>query len=401
MTHLFNPEIASLRGDDFNQQQLLSYLRPIHAKNRKLGFGVCEYAPGVSLASLAFEGSVYSPMQNRIYLMTSLTSVGWYYVDCGTGNVVNYAGSFGSGLQYNHGAYSPTQNRIYLVPNTISGTNWHYIDCATGTLVSYSAGITLTSDAYRDGCYSPTQNRIYLVAFGEAGNGWTNWHYIDCSNGNAVAYANGVYADTVSGAYSGSVYSPTQNRIYLTPVNQANQTHWHYIDCSNGNIVAYSPGITAVQGAYSGGVWSPTQNRIYLVPNNQATQANWHYIDCVNGNVVPYAHGVTAVAAAYCGGVYSPVSNRIYFVPCKQANQTNWHYVDCSTGNIVPYACNTTTGYVGTYGAYRGGSYSPTQNRVYFVPVEQSNQSKWHYIQEYSTADIDPAVAAAAWFNKF
>ena len=94
------------------------------------------------------------------------------------------------------------------------------------------------------------------------------------------------------------------------------------------------------------------------------------------GSVVAYTHGATAVADAYVGGVYSPTQNRIYFVPWAQANQSVWHYLDCATGSVVAY----THGATAVADAYNGGVYSPTQNRIYFVPTAQANQSVWHYL---------------------
>ena len=50
----------------------------------------------------------------------------------------------------------------------------------------------------------------------------------------------------------------------------------------DSKVISYE-GITAVNYAYSGGVYSPTQNRIYLVPFGQATQDTWHYLDnCID-----------------------------------------------------------------------------------------------------------------------
>ena len=75
----------------------------------------------------------------------------------------------------------------------------------------------------------------------------------------------------------------------------------------------------------------------------------------------------------------------------------NWHYIDCSDGSVVAYAHGVTAG----IGAYFGGVYSPTQNRIYLVPGNQADETKWHYIQEYSTAEISPSIAASPLFNKF
>ena len=51
-------------------------------------------------------------------------------------------------------------------------------------------------------------------------------------------------------------------------------------------------------------------------------------------------------------------------------------------------------------GAYISGVYSPTQNRIYFVPSFQADVANWHYIQEYSTAGIPPSIGASPLFNK-
>jgi 3-hydroxy-3-methylglutaryl CoA synthase len=92
------------------------------------------------------------------------------------------------------------------------------------------------------------------------------------------------------------VYSPTQNRIYLAPYGQGNQTNWHYIDCSTGSVIAYAHGVTAVSNAYNGGVYSPTQNRIYLAPYGQGNQTNWHYIDDYDDLAVPISKTLMAGA---------------------------------------------------------------------------------------------------------
>lgn len=55
--------------------------------------------------------------------------------------------------------------------------------------------------------------------------------------------------------------------------------------------------------AYAGAVYSPYQNRIYLVPHGQATSCHWHYIDCSSGEVVSYEHGASDLTChAYWGG---------------------------------------------------------------------------------------------------
>ena len=82
------------------------------------------------------------------------------------------------------------------------------------------------------------------------------------------------------------------------------------------------------------------------------------------GSVVPYQHelATAVVHRAYHGGVYSPNQDRIYFVPYRQANESTWHYVDCATGSIVPYPHGLATAAVN--GAYFGGVYSPSEVRA-------------------------------------
>lgn len=92
--------------------------------------------------------------------------------------------------------------------------------------------------------------------------------------------------------------------------------------------------------------------------------------------VAPYAHGVSALAYAYQGGSYSPTQNRIYFGPYNQGNVPTWHYVDCNTGTIVPYTHGSSAVFQTSFGTV----YSPTQNRIYFVPFAQSVETQWHFI---------------------
>jgi len=63
-------------------------------------------------------------------------------------------------------------------------------------------------------------------------------------------------------------------------------------------------------------------------------------------------------------------------------------------------ACQFAHGITAVANAYRGGVYSPTQNRIYLVPYAQAPETNWHYIQEYSIADVAPALAANGLFNK-
>lgn len=90
-------------------------------------------------------------------------------------------------------------------------------------------------------------------------------------------------------------------------------------------------------------------------------------------NVAGYT--VTALEnQAYKGGaIYSPTSDRLYFVPCDRAAYTAFHYIDCATGALGSIA--VTAGMVNDWG---GAVYSPTQDRIYLVPWGKG--TTWWYI---------------------
>jgi hypothetical protein len=138
---------------------------------------------------------------------------------------------------------------------------------------------------------------------------------------------------------------------YLTDISNPNKY-------SETSAIAYAHGATVSGNSpYSGSVYSPSQNRIYFVPRTQGSQSVWHYINCDTGAVVPYTHGATASSDAYASGVYSPSQNRIYFAPRGQGSETDWHYVNCDTGAIVAYTHGV---FVSGNSPYSGGVYSPT-----------------------------------------
>jgi len=378
-------------------QSVAQWLKPLlqlHITNANTYTRAVQYAHGVTATTDGYAGGVYSPTQNRIYLVPFARAniSTWHYIDCAKGTVVAYThGVTAVANAYKGGVYSPTQNRIYFVPyaqGAPANNNWHYVDCATGVVTAYAHGLTnkAVANAYVGGVFSPIQNRIYFVPYAQSVDDY--WHYIDCATGTATAYTHSLGADKpVTGGYSGGVYSPTLDRIYFAPQAQgdsATYSKWHYIDCatSGPTITAYTHGATSVAGAYAGGgIYSPTQDRIYFTPSVQAAELNWHYIDSA-GTVVAYAHGLATppISGAYYGAVYSPSQNRIYFIPSTQGDQGTWHYLDCATGLVVPYTSGVT---VGAGAAYSGGTFNPSQNRIYFVPTAQANPTytTWHYLQ--------------------
>jgi hypothetical protein len=60
--------------------------------------------------------------------------------------------------------------------------------------------------------------------------------------------------------------------------------------------VVLTDGVTAINGAYVGGVYSPTQDRVYLVPYGQGDQTVWHYINDYDDLAVPISKTLMAGA---------------------------------------------------------------------------------------------------------
>lgn len=386
-------------------------------ENNNANPNVTAYSHGAgSVVVSAYRGGVYVPTQNRIYFMPAAicNQATWHYVDCNTGTIVAYTHGGGTTLASNAyigGVYDPVFDRIMLCPYVqATSTTWHYIDVSTVTpnLVSYT-GLNLGSSQFA-GVYDPLFKRVFLTPSG--GTSETSWYYIDCSASTPVVRTYVRPNVGVSlGSYQGAVYSPIQKRVYFVPhsaagiVDPYTQLSWYYVDCSTSTPVAVAypaPGNSIVNG-YSGGVYSPLQNRIYFVPFAEADETYWHYIDCKTGDVVSYTNnsGVVAVNNGYLGGVYSPANNRIYFVPYSQSDQTYWHYIDCATGNVVAYKPGVTNTTTPAPGAYIGGVLSPLQNRIYLSPMAQATSSTWHYILNLSTQTSDVITMAQSVFNKY
>lgn len=247
-------------------------------------------------------------------------------------------------------------------------------------VIAYSNGMTDAIDgAYAGGgAYSPNQDRIYLAPYYQSNQ--SNWHYIDCATGNIVSYTHGM-SDLVQYAYIGAVYSPNQDRIYLVPSMQGKETNWHYIDCSDGSVNSYAHGIvtTIYNYAYYGGVYDATNDKIFFVPGGQAQTNRWHYVDCSDGSIHDYTQSIYATTSySYNGGVYDEYNDRIYFVPSYQSQYLIWHYIDCTLDSIGTLT-NLYQATMSIY-AYGGGAYSPTMKRVYLSPYYQSSEPNWHYI---------------------
>jgi hypothetical protein len=368
------------------QSQLNNYINSIKQPNT-LGI-LRSYTHGVTTGS--YNGGVYSPLQNRIYMAPAgaSTSATWHYINCDNGSIVPYSGVALPVNAYIGCVYSPKQDRVYFIPNLLNSTTWHYIDCTTGSLQTYT-GI---NNGYKSGVYSPLENKIYLIPSGNSGSIYS---YIDCTNTTVVTFTG---HSTTNGGYSGGVYEPTLNRIYFIPGSQGTQAIWSYIDCNDGTAkILPSTPLLDLTNTYSGGVYSPLENKIYMIPYYYSNRTTWHYIDCTNGNVIGYTAPLIGSLAAYAGGVYSPIQNRIYMIPYNISTGTTWHYIDCNTGSIVGYTVPS----LGVSGSYYGGVYSPLQNRIYMVPSNASTLTAWHYIDIISKTYPNHILMSNSMFNKF
>lgn len=99
-----------------------------------------------------------------------------------------------------------------------------------------------------------------------------------------------------------------------------------------------------------------------------------------------YLSGYTASnGSAYWGAVYSPKQDKLWFIPHQNSVSKVWHYMDCRTQKVVAYAHGTSGIHV-TDAAYAGGSWDPGTDRIYMHPMAQT--TTLHYIDCASGAVV-------------
>ena len=216
------------------------------------------------------------------------------------------------------------------------------------------------SQPFSGSIYSPYEDRIYFVPYNT-----TDLYYFDCITSQFHSL---LISNLVSNAYIGGAYLPSLNRIYFAPYSQSSILH--YIDCNTGTVVEYSGNQLGIQ--YFGAIYSPKQNFIFFIGHSIST--SWMYIDGSDGSIQSFNHGFTFPSSAFTSGVYSPTSNRIYLVPYAQSS--NWYYIDCNTNIIQSYLSNVSI----VNQAYMGGVYCPNNDYIYFIPHLQQNGL--HYINK-------------------
>lgn len=368
-----------------------------------------------------YSGCTYDPSHNRIFFIpkkqyTQVNKKG-HLIDCASNQIVEFElnAALPANTEFVGGVYSPIDNNIYLIPQDSATTTWYYIDCdnyinvnnapggSSPTIITLGTYTGIANVVAQGGVYNPIQNKIYLIP--GTGTGATNFYYISPNNSSSTVTLHQTFADTI-GSYYGGCYSPAENRIYMAPYGASTNSTWYYIDCNNadGSKVQpiTNPGVS-IATAFIGLVYCPTNNCIYLVPNGiyQSTSSNW-YIDCnpltPNSSKFVAIQGVTFGTnnGVFRGGVYSPPNNRIYLIPNRYVvNITSMWYIDCNTNTFVAYAPNPVT----TDNGYQSGVFCPTNNTIYMAPRAQT--TTWAYIQVLGGKPSDMSLMSGALFNKF
>jgi hypothetical protein len=135
------------------------------------------------------------------------------------------------GASYNGGVYSPMQNRIYLVPSeNVVDPSWQYIDCETGNVLTYEHGLS-SPNPCAAGAYSPAENVIY---FGRSIDQSTpaSVIYVNCSTGVFSTLSNSL----LTSGNLGVIYSSTQHSTFLVPFSIPSEPIVNITVLSNDNL---------------------------------------------------------------------------------------------------------------------------------------------------------------------
>jgi hypothetical protein len=305
--------------------------------------------PATDFANGYHQGA-YDPIQNRIYFTPTRQTMKpkWHFIDCTNGVIGEYThgrppSEFGGAESYAYfnAVYSPTQKRIYFMPaaQTVQPL-WHYLDCTTGQVIAYAHGQTISG--IWDGVYNPLLNRIHLFPYQSE----SVWFDLDCETGliSPVHHGRDLNEFVDSSSYWGSVYNARNHRIYLMPRRQSGRPIWHFINAKTGQVEAYAHGRDDSEfhgGVYSytGGVFSPLDNLIFLVPGQQSSREVWHVIDCTSNEVRTYENPFLSsdfVSSPYMSGVYAPLQNIVFFLPWEQLDKPFLHGIRFFSRPSVP-----------------------------------------------------------------
>ena len=246
----------------------------------------------------------------------------------------------------------------------------------TAGAVQYVHGATTGATIAEGSVYSPTERKIYLCPYGLGDT--ANWIRFNCVTGDVEEFAD-PSTSMQDLAFRGGAYSPELDRIYFAPWNQSDEASWAYINCKTGVATSYGHGSScSSNNAFIGAVHSPTQGRIYFTPWEVSDETNWYYVDCSDGSIDSYAHGTgLSTSGAFWNGCYDPYNNIIWFMPAGIADESTWYRIDCDDGSVDGYAHGL--GSITDYG-FSGGVYDPYNNYIWMTPWAASDESNWLYI---------------------
>ena len=110
-----------------------------------------------------------------------------------------------------------------------------------------------------------------------------------------------------------------------------------------------------------------------------------NYINTIaNGNqnsscsLNPYRNGYTVRTQAYKGAIYSPNQNRVYFIPSQIIQDTKWHCVELGDGSIIEYSHGLTP--LLNAGGMEGAVYCPLKDRIYLCPMSTYYTTYYYYL---------------------
>lgn len=270
-------------------------------------------------------------------------------------------------------AYFTIGNGVQALPAIRIDTTGFYIDLIGNLSFAFSANDTLKftdSLEYKKTDKNTTAN---------AASGFTK---LIASNEGLLATINNTARSTLVG-----IFYPKVPKQDFTDFNLDNLVYYlNNLRHNNGtqtlnNVITAAP-VSQANG-YSGAIYLPLADQAVLVPYSQNNQAFIEMIigqDGVNpGRVIQVSH-TPGNNQGYIGGAYCPINQRGYYIPFAQSDQTSWQYMQDSSNIADVVEASYNPGTVLSAFSYAGGVYEPTNNRIYMAPYNAAPDVNWHYL---------------------
>ena len=221
-----------------------------------------------------------------------LAETTYYSIDDGAGNYLNYSGSAITDGSNSTTRWHIANNKIY----TYNGTTKTYIYNNNGTLATTTTAGTATAWTINNTNHTISNNGYYLVYLDGAWKLWQetvyysindgNNHYLNLTNGNIVAGASSITKWHFSNGASGGVlytyingtktYLYRNGRALATTTNSGTASTWT-VDGSNHFVTT-----DGYYLCYNDSAWGLTQETEYYAINN----GSGTYLNLSNGNIV-------------------------------------------------------------------------------------------------------------------